>query len=54
MVDTFWERDWFYGIYWWNWGTDVRMGGKSNRGFTPQNKPAEEYIAELYKRKVNK
>ena len=51
IVDTFWNKEWFYGIYWWDWGTDVRMGGKSNRGFTPQNKPAQDYIAEIYKRK---
>lgn len=49
MVDTFWNKSWFYGAYWWSWGTDVRMGGKSNRGFTPQNKPVEDYIEELYK-----
>jgi len=54
LVDTFWDKNWFYGIYWWNWGTDVRMGGKTNRGFTPQNKPAQDYIEKLYRRKVNK
>ena len=51
MVDTFWDKEWFYGVYWWDWGTSVKMGGKLNRGFTPQNKPAQGYIAELYKRK---
>ena len=54
MVDTFSGKDWFYGMYWWNWGTDVRMGGKFNRGFTPQNKPAQDYIAEVYKRKIKR
>ncbi len=54
LVDTFWNKDWFYGAYWWNWGTNVRMGGKFNREFTPQNKPAQDYIAELYKREVKK
>lgn len=54
MIDTFWDKEWFYGVYWWNWGTAVKMGGKSNRDFTPQNKTAENYIKELYKRKVNK
>ena len=48
LVDTFWNKDWFYGVYWWDWGTSVKMGGKSNRGFTPQNKPAEDYVGELY------
>ena len=48
LVDTFWGKDWFYGLYWWNWGTDVRMGGKSNRDFTPQNKPAQDYIKKSF------
>jgi len=49
LVDTFWKKKWFYGIYWWSWGTDVRMGGKSNRGFTLQNKPVQDYVENLYK-----
>ncbi|MCQ9207196.1 MAG: hypothetical protein NG740_04895 [Omnitrophica bacterium] len=51
MVDTFWSKNWFYGVYWWNWGTDVRMGGRSNRGFTLQNKPVQDYVEGLYKGK---
>jgi len=54
IVDTFWDKEWFYGIYWWDWGTDIRMGGKTNRGFTPQNKPAQDYLEQIYKRRVNK
>lgn len=54
LVDTFWDKEWFYGAYWWDWGTNVRMGGKFNRGFTPQNKPAQDYIEEVYKRKVTR
>ncbi len=48
ILDVFWEKEWFYGLYWWFWGTNVRMGGTFNRGFTPQNKPAEEVIKEWY------
>ncbi|MBN1354362.1 MAG: glycoside hydrolase [Candidatus Omnitrophica bacterium] len=54
IVDTFWDKEWFYGAYWWSWGTDERMGGNFNRGFTPQNKPAQDYIEELYKKRINK
>ena len=54
MVDTFWDKPWFYGAYWWDWGTDVRMGGRFNRGFTPQNKPTQDYIKQLYGRKVRR
>jgi len=48
VLKTFWEKEWFYGLYWWYWGTNVRMGGKHNRGFTPQNKPAEEVLKKWY------
>jgi hypothetical protein len=31
-------------MYWWNWNTYPRSGGDNNRSFTPQNKPALEYM----------
>ena len=54
LVDTFINKEWFYGIYWWDWGTSIKMGGKFNRNFTPQNKPAQDYIKKLYKRRIKK
>ncbi|RKY41927.1 MAG: hypothetical protein DRP85_04570 [Candidatus Makaraimicrobium thalassicum] len=54
ILDTFWDKEWFYGLYWWYWGTNVNMGGKFNRGFTPQNKPAEQVIKKWYARPVRK
>jgi hypothetical protein len=54
LVDIFWQKDWFYGLYWWYWGTNVKMGGEYNRGFLPQNKPAQEVIKESYSRPVNR
>jgi len=48
LVDTFWDKEWFYGAYWWDWGTSVQMGGKNSRSFTPQNKSAEDYVKQLY------
>ncbi len=54
LLETFWEKEWFYGLYWWSWGTNVRMGGKWNRGFTPQNKPAEDVVKEWYSKRVKK
>lgn len=51
VFDTFWDKPWFYGTYWWDWGTSVKMGGMQNRGFTPQNKPAESLIKEQYAKK---
>jgi len=54
LLQTFWDKEWFYGLYWWYWGTNVNMGGKYNRGFTPQNKPAEEVVKEWYARNVTR
>jgi len=50
FFETFWDKKWFYGIYWWKWGTDVRFGGPSNKGFSIQNKPAVDVVAEWYKK----
>lgn len=48
LLDTFWDKPWFQGLYWWYWGTNTHMGGKYNRGFTPQNKPTEGLIRKWY------
>ncbi len=49
LLETFWEEQWFYGVYWWYWGVNPKMGGEANRGFIPQNKPARGVIEEWYK-----
>ena len=54
IFDVFWDKEWFYGLYWWYWGTNVRMGGKYNRRFTPQNKPSEKVIEKWYAKKVKR
>ncbi len=51
ILETFWQKEWFYGLYWWYWGTNPRMGGEHNRGFTPQNKPAQEVVREWYSKR---
>lgn len=48
LINTFWNKEWFYGTYWWYWGTNIRMGGRYNRGFTPQNKPAQNVLKTWY------
>ena len=52
LMDIFWGKDWFYGLYWWYWGTNVNMGGEHNRGFAPQNKPAEALVKEWYSKRA--
>jgi hypothetical protein len=46
---TIWKEPWFAGVYWWKWNPSVRSGGKYNRRFTPQNKPAEKILEAHYK-----
>lgn len=48
LLEIFWNKPWFYGIYWWYWGTHPKMGGKFDRGFTPKNKPAQDVIKDWY------
>ncbi len=48
LFETFWAEPWFYGAYWWYWGANPNMGGEFHRGFTPQNKPAEDAVKERY------
>lgn len=52
LLESFWDKPWFYGAYWWYWGVHPKMGGKLNKGFTPQNKPAQEVIKEWYTNKA--
>ncbi|CAA0186671.1 glycoside hydrolase [Tenacibaculum maritimum] len=45
----FWEEDWFAGGFLWKWfHNHHEVGGSNNNRFTPQNKPAEVKIKELY------
>jgi hypothetical protein len=54
IFEIFWPKEWFYGVYWWKWGTNKNLGGKGNKGYTPQNKPAQGLIKEWYKRSAPK
>jgi hypothetical protein len=38
------KRDWFQGLFWWNWLTDPAFGGVYNYCRSPQGKPAEELV----------
>ncbi len=51
FFETFWNKPWFAGAYFWKWHpSHFRAGGENNRGFTPQNKPAERVMAAWYGR----
>ena len=48
VLEAFWQRPWFHGMYWWKWHSDHQLPHEV--GFTPQGKPAERVIAEWYQR----
>jgi len=48
MLEAFWDKPWFYGMYWWYWGTNDKMGGRTDRGFNVQNKPAQDVVRDWY------
>ncbi|NQT46195.1 MAG: hypothetical protein HQ593_01790 [Candidatus Omnitrophica bacterium] len=48
LLEEFSKKDYFYGAYWWLWEPDPGSGGEKDRGFTPQNKPAEDILREWY------
>jgi hypothetical protein len=54
IFEIFWPKEWFYGVYWWKWGTNKKLGGPGNRSFTPQNKPAQNLVREWYKKPAPK
>ena len=48
--NQFWSEEWFAGGFIWKWfHRHDKVGGENNNRFTPQNKPAEALIRELYK-----
>jgi hypothetical protein len=42
------QRPWWKGVFWWNWETNPAAGGLADKGFTPQNKPAEQALKDYY------
>ncbi len=43
-----WNRNWFYGFYWWTWIHDPTKGGINDSYHTPQNKPAQDVVTYWY------
>ncbi|WP_445957993.1 glycoside hydrolase family 113 [Yeosuana sp.] len=49
FFETFWHEDWIAGGFIWKWyHNNDRAGGNNNTRFTPQNKPAEAIIKDVY------
>ncbi len=55
FFQTFWEKEWFGGVYFWKWYPDYQeAGGRFDKDFTPQNKPAEEVMRKWYAKAVRR
>ena len=52
VLETFWNKPWFYGLYWWKWYSDLDPGSIRDGDFTPRGKPAEQVLSEWYRKPV--
>ncbi|RLD29252.1 MAG: glycoside hydrolase [Bacteroidetes bacterium] len=49
LFEEFWKEDWFAGGFIWKWYHHHHSaGGEDNTRFTPQNKPVEDVVREVY------
>ena len=48
MFEVFWQRPWFGGTFVWKWHPALHPGGRHDRDFTPQGKPAISVIKAYY------
>ncbi len=54
FFQTFWQKDWCMGAFFWKWFPKLRSDSDyRGKGFTPQNKPAEQVMANWFKRSLN-
>jgi hypothetical protein len=47
LLKAFYEKPWFYGVYWWKVGTNG-YGGPQNNSMTPWRKPAMDVVKRWY------
>jgi glycosyl hydrolase family 113 len=49
FFQTFWDKEWFAGVHFWEWQTGRRHNSdKKNINFTPQQKPAENIMTKWF------
>jgi hypothetical protein len=48
LFETFFNQDWFAGVFWWSWETDPLQGGPCDTTDTPHDKPAEAVLRTWY------
>lgn len=47
-METYWNEDWFYGMYWWKWFSNPDDRGKSADPHSPHDRLAEKTLKEHY------
>ena len=45
---TVWDEPWFAGMFWWDWSAVPSIGGLTDDGYTPFDKPAEDVLRAWY------
>ncbi|MBF0216269.1 MAG: FecR domain-containing protein [Candidatus Omnitrophica bacterium] len=51
LMETFFDKPWFYGVYWWVWkSTNPMIVGEFDKEYTPNEKPAAKLVKEWYGR----
>jgi hypothetical protein len=51
LFGAFWKEPWFAGGFVWKWYDDHdKVGGENNTDYTPQNKPSQKLITEVYQK----
>ncbi len=48
VFESFKDKPWWRGAFWWGWNTDPTDGGLNNSNYTPNNKPAEDVLRFYY------
>ena len=48
VFESFYDKPWFDGMFWWSWGTDPFEGGPCDDDYTPHDKPAENVLRAWY------
>jgi hypothetical protein len=50
LFNSFWGETWFEGGFVWKWyDNHEKVGGENNTDYTPQNKPSQQLISDMYK-----
>jgi hypothetical protein len=54
LFQTWWfhpQREWFRGLFIWNWLADPNQGGLHDPNYTPHGKPSEDIMKRYFEMK---